>query len=626
MFDTSNPLVYEVSFSTTFDNFNQYIQTYSIITIPSFSPTDFNYTLSFDTTNQNFYINIITLKAFVNGPLLTYNFNINDFFLLQNNFIMPTKSASIQLTEYYPISESAAKTAAALISQAATIQSVTSGIGYSTAMFSSGSGVLAQGLMLQEMIFLLKFVNINYPPIVKQMFDSKNTSPTLIFYFTFVDDSRDSVVVPSLFQYYHVSVYFLNNIGEAICEMFAIMAVAILLLNVTPYNKEEEKVKPSVVKKILIFLKYALVWETTLFYVFMNLQKLIFYIACSWMFPPINSANALVNFCFANVSGFISIFWLLHLIEKIRVCQQFKLDKIKGTPLKNGGIMEKSISSTVKTNKSQIFPSDSPSLLMSPNIKDKDFPMQASTPPKTFHKDNKENTDGKIYGRTFGTLHFADHEEDQSSLEISSTSKASNILIQNSETSIHEKFIDKIKRCFGAFSLKNIKKFLFEPKDPRVYLRRYEILHVEYKFEGSMHKYYAFLYYARQGLLSIMAVMLYQYPLIQIITLNVLNISFVFYTIFARPFTTIYSLVVCSINELITETAMFSALIIGIFDHIGNDDYQQRMLLGWIIIFANLILLYWVMATGIFRPIAFGIYHAWQKRNNLNKIHNLSKN
>jgi len=625
MFDTSNPLVYEVSFSTTFKNFNQYIQSYSIITIPSFSPTDFNYTLSFDTTNQNFYINIITSKAFVNGPLLTYNFNINDFFLLQNNFIMPTKSASIQLTEYYPISESAAKTAAAVTSQGATTQSVTSGIGYSTAVFSSGSGVLAQGLMLQEMIFLLKFVNINYPPIVKQMFDSKNTSPTLIFCFTFVDDSRDSVVVPALFQYYHVSVYFLNNIGEALCEMFAIMAVAILLLNITPYNKGEEKVKPSVFKKILIFLKDALVWETTLFYVFMNMQKLIFYIACSWMFPPINSVNALVNFCFANVSGFISIFWLLHLIKKIRVCQQFKLDKIKGIPLENNSNpREKSISSTVKTNKSQIFPSDSPSLLMSPNIKDKDFLNTVTTTPKTFHKDtlyNKEN-DGKIYGKTFGTLHFADHEEDQTSLEISSTSN-----FKNSETNnIHEKFMDKIKRCFVAFSLKNIKKYLFEPKDPQVYLRRYEILHLEYKFDGPMHKYYAFLYYARQGLLSIIAVMLNQYPLIQIITLNVLNLSFVFYTIFARPFTHIYSMVVCSINELITETAMFSALIIGIFDHIGNDDVQQRMLLGWIIIFANLILLYWVMATGIFRPIAFGIYHAWQKRNRLNKIHNLSKN
>ena len=291
--------------------------------------------------------------------------------------------------------------------------------------------------------------------------------------------------------------------------------------------------------------------------------------------------------------------------------------------------MEKSISSTVKINKSQIFPSDSPSLLMSPNIKDKNFLNTATTTPKTFHKESLYNkvNDGKIYGRTFGTLHFADHEEDQMSMEISSTSKTSNDSIKNSETNnIHEKFIDKIKRCFGAFSLKNIKKFLFKPKDPQIYLRRYEILHLEYKFHGAMHKYYAFLYYARQGLLSIMAVMLYQYPLIQIITLNVLNISFVFYTIFARPFTTIYSLVVCSINELITETAMFSALIIGIFDHIGNDDYQQRMLLGWIIIFANLILLYWVMATGIFRPIAFGIYHAWQKRNNLNKIHNLSKN
>jgi len=602
MFATSDPLDYEVRFSSPFYNFNQIIQSYSNITISSLSPSDFNYTLSFDidtTSSQNFDIHITTSKAFVNGPLLTYNLTISDFFLLENNFNMPTKSASIKLTEYYPISESDQKTATAVTSQGATTQSITSGIGYSTAMFSSGSGVLAQGLMLQEMIFLLKFININYPPIVKQMFDSKNTSPTLIFYFTFVVDSRDSDVVPSLFQYYKVSAYFLNNVGEALCESFAIIAVAILLLNVTPYNKKEEKVKLGIFMKILIFFRDALVWETSLFFVFMNMQKLIFYIACSWMFPPISSVNALVNFVFANVSGFITILWLFHLIEKIRVCQQFKQQK--NDFLKPPSIVQ--VNSPIKKNNiSQIFPSlDGSSILMSPNIQDQEY-LTANR----FKKDNIALSGKEV--KKSKTVHFDTASNSSESI--------------NPENKMKEKFLDKIKR---VLLVKPIKKFLFQPKDSEVYLRRYEILHLEYKFDNSLNQYYAFLYYARQGLLSIIAVMLYQYPLIQISSMNVVNLCFVFYTIFAKPFTTIYSLVVCSINELITETALFSALIIAIFDYIGNEDYQQRMQLGWIIIFANLILLYWVMATGIFRPIAFGIYHAWQKRNRLNKIHNFSE-
>ena len=602
MFATSDPLDYEVRFSSPFYNFNQIIQSYSNITISSLSPSDFNYTLSFDidtTSSQNFDIHITTSKAFVNGPLLTYNLTISDFFLLENNFNMPTKSASIKLTEYYPISESDQKTATAVTSQGATTQSITSGIGYSTAMFSSGSGVLAQGLMLQEMIFLLKFININYPPIVKQMFDSKNTSPTLIFYFTFVVDSRDSDVVPSLFQYYKVSAYFLNNVGEALCESFAIIAVAILLLNVTPYNKKEEKVKLGIFMKILIFFRDALVWETSLFFVFMNMQKLIFYIACSWMFPPISSVNALVNFVFANVSGFITILWLFHLIEKIRVCQQFKQQK--NDFLKPPSIVQ--VNSPIKKNNiSQIFPSlDGSSILMSPNIQDQEY-LTANR----FKKDNIALSGKEV--KKSKTVHFDTASNSSESI--------------NPENKMKEKFLDKIKR---VLLVKPIKKFLFQPKDSEVYLRRYQILHLEYKFDNSLNQYYAFLYYARQGLLSIIAVMLYQYPLIQISSMNVVNLCFVFYTIFAKPFTTIYSLVVCSINELITETALFSALIIAIFDYIGNEDYQQRMQLGWIIIFANLILLYWVMATGIFRPIAFGIYHAWQKRNRLNKIHNFSE-
>ena len=181
--------------------------------------------------------------------------------------------------------------------------------------------------MFAEMIFLLKFVDINYPPMVRQMFERKNTSLTLIFYFTFLDDARDSSVVPPLFQYYNVSVYFLNNVGEALCQMIAIIMIAPFFLLIIPYNENKEGLKLNILMKIAIFIRDALVWETTLFYVFMNLQKLIFFIACSCMFPPINTVNALVNFSIAIVAGFLISLWFLHLINKIKVCQNFKTEK-----------------------------------------------------------------------------------------------------------------------------------------------------------------------------------------------------------------------------------------------------------------------------------------------------------
>ena len=102
--------------------------------------------------------------------------------------------------------------------------------------------------------------------------------------------------------------------------------------------------------------------------------------------------------------------------------------------------------------------------------------------------------------------------------------------------------------------------------------------------------------------------------------MNAINLFFVSYTIVCRPFTTLYSYIVCCVNELITEVALFSGMVIGVYDFVGNQDFEQRLKLGWIIIFANLILLYWVIATGVLRLVGTGIYNYWQKRK-MNKIH-----
>ena len=96
------------------------------------------------------------------------------------------------------------------------------------------------------MIFLLKFVEISYPPMVIQMFESRTSSPKLLFDFTFINNPSDSLAVPQLFQHYNVSVYFLNNVGEIVCEMGLLIFIATILLKITPYdeeNNEEGKLK-----------------------------------------------------------------------------------------------------------------------------------------------------------------------------------------------------------------------------------------------------------------------------------------------------------------------------------------------------------------------------------------------
>jgi len=605
---TTNPLIYELIVSCSFPNFEQNVKNHSLITITSFDSKDYNYSLTPKNSieTQKFLITLSTLKDFVNGPLLIYTFNISDYFLLQNNFYLPIRTTSLKLNEYH-----VSKLAVSINSQISSSQTITQGAGSASTLFASSSGLFIQGIMLSDMIFLLKYIDINYPANVRQMFDSESKKATLIFHFDFIDKDKDSQVMPLLFQHYKVSVYFLNNVGEALCQILAIALISYFFLLITPSEISEKKV--GTLLKILIYIRNALVWETTLFYIMMNLQRLIFFVTCSWMFPPLNSVNSLINLSIATVFGFFISLWLLHLLEKINVCQCLKTKNLLNETADKIEIEQNGEKYNESQNLSVL--NSPPTEFNSPKMKDKGFlPTQATIFKKNDYKISSEL--GKH--KNFEAL----DSRNQSNLEnfpLKNTSEKnvkSFSVIQN-----NLKFLEKLKKIFSTSFLV---KFLFQPKNPIVFLRRYEILHLEYKSQRSIHKYYAFFLLMRQSFLSIAAVVLHFYPLIQIISINVLNLIFVGYSIFSKPFMHSYCFIVCAVDELITEVAFFSAFLIALYDYLEIEEYESRIDLGWAIILANLILLYWVLSTGLLKPIVFAMIEFRKKRNELKKIHCIS--
>ena len=50
-------------------------------------------------------------------------------------------------------------------------------------------------------------------------------------------------------------------------------------------------------------------------------------------------------------------------------------------------------------------------------------------------------------------------------------------------------------------------------------------------------------------------------------------------------------------------------MLLSVYDFTDDTDYIKRSKCGWVIIFANISLLYWVLVTGILRPIVFAVYH-----------------
>lgn len=598
---TSNPLQLELDFSSSFPGYQKNIQLLSIIAISGFITSEFNFSIT-NSSNLKLYLSLAPSRSIIGGPLLNFTLNLSDLFLLQNNIYMPSKSCSIKLSDYYPISSTAKKTADSISSQVSTSQTIAQSSGYASTFLSSSSSLFVQGLMLVEMIFYLKYIDINYPPIVIQMFETKNSNPSFIFQINFVDDPKDKAIVPQLFQHYHVSVYFLNNVGEALCQICAIVFLATCFLWVTPYSVDTNK-KQNVFLKVGLFIRDALVWETALFYILMNLQKIIFFISCSWMFPPLNSFNAILNLSFATVIGFVIFLWLGHLLIKIKVCQNFKQSLLQSNePSKFEENSKEEFDSANNRSSNTVFPDSATRFGMEKNG---GLSKTGSLEAKSYKKTNLQlNLD-------------LNYSQDHTMLEMNMPSQQESSSPEKSKN-IENKICKKIFESF-----KKIGRFLFSPKNKEVFLRRYEVLHLEYKSAKSIHKYYAFAYYLRQCLLSVVVVYGCTKPLLVAITINVINLTFVLYTIIANPFCTYYSYIVSVINELITEAALFSGLMIAILDWQQDFSIEKRMNCGWVIIFANTILLYWVIFTGITKPIFYAIYEFYKRKKEINQVHPL---
>lgn len=617
----SDPLKYQLIISDLFPNISHKILFSSLISIEGFSKDEFNYSLSaMESSNMIYEISLSPRKAIISHPILTYFLNISDNFLKENHLYMISKTATISMKIYYPMSESEKATAASLSQQSSVGTSVAQGSGYISTLFSSS--LFMQGLMLVEMIFCMKFININYPANVLQLFDSsKNSNPTLIFQVTFGNDSLDNSVIPQSYRNYQVSPYFLDNIGESLCQICSVLLIATFFIYITPYHVENKQ-KLGICLKILIFFRNVLVWEASLFLILLNIQKIFFYLACSWEFPPLNTTNAIINLSVATGVGTVVVLWVIHLCYKIRICHEFK----EKTTLSKSV----SISQSQDINLNKLEHSNS-SVLCTPKVVESPEKQKIidhnnnnssvlCAPPNLI--ESLEKPKNNKFQKNLNKKNCVVPYEEQLSIHsptLLDLNKADNPKSLDSQipTKINKKSNEKTLKKY----LLQLKNYLFHPKNKEVFLKRYEVLHLEYQSISIFSKYYPFIYYIRQCLISLFVVIFIDYPFFVIFSINLLNIGFIIYTIISRPFTTVYSYIVSIVNELITESALFSGLMIAIYDKIGLYNSEERLKMGWVILFANTCLLYWIIFTGITRPIFQAIYLYYRKKKDLNKVH-----
>lgn len=692
--NTGNSIILKLDFDFIDLNLNLFVERFSTLKIDGFLTTDFDYEINGTDYVNSYTITIKPFKSIVLGPIATYSLQIPESYILINSFSVNEATTTIKMNNYY-LNSSYGEIEKVLKDQKQTVSSMATSSAAAGTLLSSGNPLFLQGLMLSQLILMLKFNDINYPPVVDELF-KETPLPKMIFFYEFEANEQDLKVMPQHYIDESVSPYFLNNYGENIGQNAVLFIIGIILLVITA-----KITRINFIMKMLRMIRSILVWEPIIFWYFEALLRFFFFIFVSLLYPAIYSKNGIFNYCTAIIFLVFGVGFLIHIRLTISVCSRLKLNEfshklsifMKDSPtmIRNSNfsisrktrIFDENTMKSLKFTKtsvilhdpniessknvdfnSSVFPNknkNSFNKIQSKEIKefDKNYnilmspitpnsPPSLNSPPPLTSPPNLLDFEKKSKVSFVPQANFFEKiPKSKESGESSGDSPENKEIISNNNTNLpsplrfrktHEFFESEVSSPVGKIIIKRnsdenkekipqkkslisnffnykIFKMLYSPKNQDQYLKDYAFLHEEIK-NTNYRKYFVFIDVVRQIIIVIAFATLRFKPLIQMIFINVFNMSFIFTMMILQPFKQKLSFFISLVNELITETAFVGVLSLAILDALEDEDIEIRTKCGVIIIIANLCLLYWIIFTsllGIFLKI-------FQKIRSKNKV------
>jgi len=295
--------------------------TYSLQSLPSDS-TKINIVLTYlqPMSNPIFIVNIDLPSNFVqNFPndiiIVNNQMYLNDIFILSatDKALGATTATSISATRMITIIS----------------------IIVSSALAKSFAAV--QTLMLVNLVFYLKYINIDYPPHMQQLFVADEFAlPFLIFNY----NSPNNLIIPApspisnnynldirftedIFLTYNVKLYFLDNFGDNLVQFMIVFFVAMVI-----FKGRKHVTNPklsNVVTKIFDFL----CWGWILNFFLTNFRNIFLYIFRVWYYCKVETSFAKFDLFMTILIFIIMIMSTLHIWKVNRVIREGILRKEK---------------------------------------------------------------------------------------------------------------------------------------------------------------------------------------------------------------------------------------------------------------------------------------------------------
>ena len=653
------------------NNTFSFIKTHHNLTIQPFPTVFQSYKIQLENSDDTSIILIGIFLHFNQSAIGNYKLVMNFNETETDSFQLNKNQISLKLMDYYQLDDSSKENINNTV-KFSTSGNLASGISmYLNTFLQSDSSFTFRTFMIIEYIYILRFINLNYPINVIEFFRNKISSPKFFLKHDIENEKSDKFLIEGILQLYGVNSYFLNNFGEIMINFIIIFGFAHvfnIFFNIF-YAKSTNK--DIILYKVLKIIYEAIVWFIVIIYISSNYLTLCFFSSLNLIYRPLNSYMGQMNFSLGFISFMCSIGVILNLFFIIKIIKQKLKFEAKENQnkilIKNNEVSSNQISTNDlshnfgEENKVLKLKSRSTSLKLEENhpkqlaeanlspIKEnskewsgfiEDFKMEKdrSLPniektnekqPKIFslkRKKTKFGVDNQPWDISpvrdknpienlsdlFPTMHTTRDEPEK----LSSSKLIAQSLAQNSNNEEGDTKIEKIEKAENAKIIK--KRFLrnlFQVKNLERFIGKYDAIYNDFKQNTRFSHYLMIFDFLRYFLIAIAVAMLQEHYLITTIALFLINFIFIGYLFIFFPFKEKSKNILTIITELANMLATTAALIIAICDYNEIYDPYIRLNAGWMIIYANIILIAVILMTFalIFLTICLNLLKAIRK-------------
>jgi len=671
------------------------------------SPTNnenISYTFQINTDSVNIVFNY-TVSTFVKQRVLLYQ-NVSKWFELKNSQMTRLVKKKLSITimnEYLSNDEANVLESTKKLTENGDI--ATTILIYLSYASSPKSTFAIRGILLTNLIQMLKFVTVIYPLNAKIIFFPDLRTHYFIKNDVFSIKPIDLLLngLPQNFLFYDVSLYVLNNILDTYIFILIILVVCIIFNQIHCQNIKK-------CQKLFQYLRSTLVWNFVIMISFSKYLQTVFFVWTALRFGFFfDKINTLVSLGF-----FVYIILItLHYLKIIVILNQLEDKTLKKKLSLDFNCIPKSAVFNEKLKKSHFFKNISNNVFSQPeteieiqkkinwesliepntpylkkpdskndlvqnvdeiydaaNLESK-FSSRCDTYPNKVTPDpikrnkmeeinsSKMNIRKTINWETFMQyntpyLKNSDSKKDllenvveinESKFSISDTSSnkvnrdmTTSIKLPSSkknkitplscfknyemdkkfdisssyqisskdlngkiQKNISNKMFHFLEICFAPFS--KLHDSLYKIKDEKVFTRKYTVFKREFKGNFGLQQYYFFIDLVRYFSVPTIIVLLYGYPLIQMTMLVMINLLFLLFVLFGKPFKLGINNFFSFINELCIICAFLSVFFLSIYDL--NEDFNiiSRINLGWLLVFSYIFLLFSLILNSILRIV-----------------------